>query len=148
MSHIVKVKFTQIYDLKLIKILAELGDHLKSEMIKKMKLNEEEVGDLYWAIKSKQIKVWLENADRSERIAEATIEEELIFIDGTFRLFDVQLINVEDLKELGILYAGDKYAYVVRDGADILGVCDNLEFAKVIERRSSADMIEIVRMNR
>ena len=142
MSHIVKVKFTQIYDLKLIKILAELGDHLKSEMIKKMKLNEEE------AIKSKEIKVWLENADRSERIAEATIEEELIFIDGTFRLFDVQLINVEDLKELGILYAGDKYAYVVRDGADILGVCDNLEFAKVIERRSSADMIEIVRMNR
>ena len=148
MSHIVKVKFTQIYDLKLITILAELGDHLKSEMIKKMKLNEEEVGDLYWAIKSKQIKVWLENADRSERIAEATIEEELIFIDGTFRLFDVKLINVEDLKELGILYAGDKYAYVVRDGADILGVCDNLEFAKVIERRSSADMIEIVRMNR
>lgn len=148
MSHIVKVKFTQIYDLKLIKILAELGDHLKSEMIKKMKLNEEEVGDLYWEIKSKQIKVWLENADRSERIAEATIEEELIFIDGTFSLFDVQLINVEDLKELGILYAGDKYAYVVRDGAEILGVCDNLEFAKVIERRSSADTIEIVRMNR
>lgn len=148
MSRIVKVKFTQIYDLKLIKILAELGDHLKSEMIKKMKLNEEEVGDLYWAIEPKQIKVWLENADRSERIAEATIEEELIFIDGKFSLFDVKLINVEDLKELGILYAGDKYAYVVRDGADILGVCDNLEFAKVIERRSSADTIEIVRMNR
>ena len=148
MSHIVKVKFTQIYDLKLITILAELGDHLKSEMIKKMKLNEEEVGDLYWAIKPKQIKVWLENADRSERIAEATIEEELIFIDGTFSLFDVQLINVDDLKELGILYAGDKYAYVVRGGAEILGVCDNLEFAKVIERRSSAEMIEIVRMNR
>ena len=148
MSHIVKVKFTQIYDLKLITLLAELGDHLKSEMIKKMKLNEEEVGDLYYSIKPKQIKVWLENADRSERIAEATIEEELIFINGTFSLFDVQLINVQDLKELGILYAGDKYAYVVRDGADILGVCDNLEFAKVIERRSSADMIEIVRMNR
>lgn len=148
MSHIVKVKFTQIYDLKLIKILAELGDHLKSEMIKKMKLDVHAVGDLYWSIESKQIKVWLENADRYERIAEATIEEELIFIDGTFRLFDVQLINVEDLKELGILYAGDKYAYVVRDGAEILGVCDNLEFAKVIERRSSADMIEIVRMNR
>jgi hypothetical protein len=148
MSHIVKVKFTQIYDLKLITILAELGDHLKSEMIKKMKLDVHAVGDLYWSIKSKQIKVWLENADRSERIAEATIEEELIFIDGTFRLFDVQLINVDDLKDLGILYAGDKYAYVVRDGADILGVCDNLEFAKVIERRSSADMIEIVRMNR
>ena len=148
MSHIVKVKFTQIYDLKLITILAELGDHLKSEMIKKMKLNEEEVGDLYWSIKPKQIKVQLENADRSERIAEATIEEELIFIDGTFRLFDVQLINVEDLEELGILYAGDKYAYVVRDGAEISGVCDNLEFAKVIERRSSADTIEIVRMNR
>ena len=148
MSHIVKVKFTQIYDLKLITLLAELGDHLKSEMIKKMKLNEEEVGDLYYSIKPKQIKVWLENADRSERIAEATIEEELIFIDGTFSLFDVKLINVEDLKELGILYADDKYAYVVRDGAEILGVCDNLEFAKVIERRSSADMIEIVRMNR
>ena len=148
MSHIVKVRFTQIYDLKLITLLAELGDHLKSEMIKKMKLNEEEVGDLYWAIKPKRIKVWLENADRSERLAEATIEEELIFIDGTFSLFDVQLINVEDLKELGILYAGDKYAYVVRDGADILGVCDNLEFAKVIERRNSADTIEIVRMNR
>ena len=148
MSHIVKVKFTQIYDLKLITLLAELGDHLKSEMIKKMKLNEEEVGDLYYSIKPKQIKVWLENADRSERIAEATIEEELIFIDGAFSLFDVQLINVEDLKELGILYAGDKYAYVVRDGAEILGVCDNLEFAKVIERRSSADSIEIIRMNR
>lgn len=148
MSHIVKVKFTQIYDLKLITLLAELGDHLKSEMIKKMKLDVHAVGDLYWAIKPKQLEVWLENADRSERIAEATIEEELIFIDGTFRLFDVQLINVEDLKELGILYAGDKYAYVVRDGADILGVCDDLEFAKVIERRSSADMIEIVRMNR
>lgn len=148
MSHIVKVKFTQIYDLKLITLLAELGDHLKSEMIKKMKLNEEEVGDLYWTIKPKQIKVWLENADRSKRIAEATIEEELIFIDGTFSLFDVQLINVEDLKELGILYAGDKYAYAVRSGTDILGICDNLEFAKVIERRSSADMIEIVRMNR
>lgn len=148
MSHIVKVKFTQIYDLKLITRLAELGDHLKSELIKKMKLDVHAVGDLYWSIESKQIKVWLENADRSERIAEATIEEELIFIDGTFRLFDVQLINVDDLKELGILYAGDKYDYVVRDGADILGVCDNLEFAKVIERRSSADMIEIVRMNR
>jgi hypothetical protein len=147
MSHIVKVKFTQIYDLKLITRLAELGDHLKSEMIKKMKLDVHTVGDLYWSIKSKQIKVWLENADRSEHIAEATIEEELIFIDGTFSLFDVQLINVEDLKELGILY-GDKYAYVVRDGAEILGVCDNLEFAKVIERRSSADTIEIVRMNR
>lgn len=148
MSHIVKVKFTQIYDLKLITILAELGDHLKSEMIKKMKLDVHAVGDLYWSIKPKQLEVWLENADRSERIAEATIEEELIFIDGTFRLFDVQLIDVEDLKELGILYAGDKYAYVVRDGADILGVCDDLEFAKVIERRSSADTIEIVRMNR
>ena len=148
MSHIVKVKFTQIYDLKLITILAELGDHLKSEMLKKMKLDVHAVGDLYWSIRPKQIKVWLENADRSERIAEATIEEELIFIDGTFRLFEVQLINVEDLKELGILYAGDKYAYVVRDGAEILGVCDDLEFAKVIERRSSADMIEIVRMNR
>ena len=145
MSHIVKLKLTQVNDLELMRHLASSGDHLKSEMIKKMKLDVHAVGDLYWAIKPKQIKVWLENADRSERIAEATIEEELIFIDGTF---DVQLINVEDLKELGILYAGDKYAYVVHDGAEILGVCDNLEFANVIASRNSADTIEIVRMNR
>lgn len=148
MSHIVKVKFTQIYDLKLITLLAELGDHLKSEMIKKMKLDVHAVGDLYWTIKPKQIKVWLENADRSERLAEATIEEELIFIDGTFSLFDVQLINVEDLKELGILYSGDDYAYVVRDGAEISGVSDNLVFAEVIASRTDSDTIEIVRMNR
>lgn len=148
MSHIVKVRFTHIYDLKLIKLLAMLGDHFKSEMIKKMKLKEEEVGDLCYSVKPDQIKVFLENADRSERIAETTIEKELIFIDGTFSLFDVELLNVEDLVELGILYAGDEYAYVVRDGAEILGVCDNLEFAKVIERRSSADTIEVIRMNR
>ena len=148
MSHIVKVKFSQVYDLELMRYLAASGDHLKSEMIKKMKLKEEEVGDLYYAVKPKQIKVWLENADRSKRLAEAAIKEELIFIDGTFSLFDVQLINVEDLKELGILYAGDRYAYVVRDGAEILGVCDNLGFADVVASRNSADTIEIVRMNR
>ena len=148
MSHIVKVKFSQVYDLELMRYLAASGDHLKSEMIKKMKLNVHAVGDLYWAIKPKQIKVWLENADRSERIAEATIEEELIFIEGFFSLFGIKIINVEDLKELGILYAGDKYAYVVLDGAEILGVCDNLEFANDIASRNSADTIEIVRMNR
>ena len=148
MSHIAKVKFNQINDLELIRHLARIGDHLKSRMIKKMRLNEEEVGDLYYAFKLKQIKVWLENADRSRRLAEATIQEELIFIDGTFSLFDVQLINVEDLKELGILYSDSRYAYVVRDGSNIVGVCDNLEFANVIASRNSADTIEIVRMNR
>ena len=148
MSHIVKAKFSQVYDLELMRYLAASGDHLRSEMIKKMKLNVHAVGDLYWAIKPKQIKVWLENVDRSERIAEATIEEELIFIDGTFSLFDVQLINVEDLKELGILYSDSRYAYVVRDGSNIVGVCDNLGFADVVASRSDADTIEIVRMNR
>lgn len=148
MSHIVKVKFSQVYDLELMRYLAASGDHLKSRMIKKMRLNEEEVGDLYYAFKPKQIKVWLENADRSRRLAEATIQEELIFIDGIFSLFEVEILNVKDLKELGILYAGDKYAYVVRDGAEILGVCDNLEFANVIASRNSADTIEIIRMNR
>ena len=148
MSHITKIKLTQVNDLSLITLLAELGDHLKSEMIKKMKLNVHAVGDLYYAIKPKQIKVWLENADRSERIAEATIEEELIFIDGTFCLFEVELLNVKDLEELGILYSGDRYAYVVRDGAEIVGVSDSLDFANVIASRNSADTIEIVRMNR
>ena len=148
MSHIAKVKFNQINDLELIRHLARIGDHLKSRMIKKMRLNEEEVGDLYYAFKLKQIKVWLENADRSRRLAEATIQEELIFIEGTFSLFDVKLINVEDLKELGILYSDSRYAYVVRDGSTIVGVCDNLEFANVIASRNSADTIEIVRMNR
>lgn len=148
MSHIVKVKFSQIDYLRLIETLARLEDHLKSRMIKKMKLNVHAVGDLYYLMKPERIKVWLENADRSKHLAEATIEEELIFIDGVFSLFDIELLNVEDLEELEILCPGDKYVYVIRDGADILGVCDNLEFAKVIERRSSADMIEIVRMNR
>ena len=148
MSHIVKVKFSQVYDLELMRYLAASGDHLKSEMIKKMKLKEEEVGDLYYAVKPKQIKVWLENADRSRRLAEATIQEELIFIDGIFSLFEVEILNVKDLQELGILYSGDNYAYVVRNGSDILGVCDNLGFADVVASRNSADTIEIVRMNR
>lgn len=148
MSHITKLKLTQVNDLALITLLAELGDHLKSEMIKKMKLNEEEVGDLYYAIKPTQIKVWLENADRSKRLAEATIQEELIFIYGVFSLFDVEILNVKDLQELGILYSGDDYAYVVRDGADICGVSNSLDFANVIASRNSADTIEIVRMNR
>lgn len=148
MSHITKLKLTQVNDLALITLLAELGDHLKSEMIKKMKLNEEEVGDLYYAIKPTQIKVWLENADRSKRLAEATIQEELIFIYGVFSLFDIEILNVKDLNDLGILYAGEEYAYVVRDGADICGVSNSLDFANVIASRNSADTIEIVRMNR
>lgn len=148
MSHITKLKLTQVNDLKLITLLAELGDHLKSEMIKKMKLNESEVGDLYYSIKPKQIKVWLENADRSKRLAETTIEEELIFIDGVFSLFDVEILNVKDLESLGILYSSDDYAYVVRDGADISGVSDNLVLAEVIASRTDSDTIEIVRMNR
>ena len=148
MSHITKLKLTQVNDLALITLLAELGDHLKSEMIKKMKLNEEEVGDLYDAIKPTQIKVWLENADRSKRLAEATIQEELIFIYGVFSLFDIEILNVKDLNDLGILYAGEEYAYVVRDGADICGVSNSLDFANVIASRNSADTIEIVRMNR
>lgn len=148
MSHITKLKLTQVNDLALITLLAELGDHLKSEMIKKMKLNEEEVGDLYYAIKPTQIKVWLENADRSKRLAEETIQEELIFIYGVFSLFDVEILNVNDLQELGILYSDDKYVYIIRDGADICGVSDSLDFANVISSRNSADTIEIVRMNR
>lgn len=148
MSHITKIKLTQVNDLSLITLLAELGDHLKSEMIKKMKLNEAEVGDLYYAIKPTQIKVWLENADRSKRLAETTIQEELIFIYGVFSLFDVEILNVKDLQELGILYSGEEYAYVVRDGAEIVGVSDSLDFANVIASRNSADTIEIVRMNR
>ena len=64
-----------IWDLELIRHLARIGDHLKSRMIKKMRLKEEEVGDLYYAVKPKQIKVWLENDDRSKRLAEAAIEE-------------------------------------------------------------------------
>lgn len=148
MSHITKIKLTQVNDLALITLLAELGDHLKSEMIKKMKLNEEEVGDLYYAIKPTQIKVWLENADRSKRLAEATIQEELIFIYGVFSLFDIEILNVKDLQELGILYSGEDYAYIVRDGADISGVSDNLAFADVIASRTDSDTIEIVRMNR
>ena len=148
MSHITKIKLTQINDLSLMHHLASYEDHLKSGMIKKMKLNESEVGDLYYSIKPKQIKAWLENADRSKRLAEATIEEELIFIDGVFSLFDVEILNVKDLESLGILYAGDDYAYVVRDGADISGVSDNLVFAEVIASRTDSDTIEIVRMNR
>lgn len=148
MSHITKIKLTQVNDLALITLLAESGDHLKSEMIKKMKLNEEEVGDLYYAIKPTQIKVWLENSDRSKRLAEATIQEELIFIYGVFSLFDVEILNVKDLQELGILYSGEDYAYVVRDGVDICGVSSSLDFANVIASRNSADTIEIVRMNR
>lgn len=148
MSHITKLKLTQVNDLALITLLAELGDHLRSEMIKKMKLNEEEVGDLYYSIKPTQIKVWLENADRSKRLAEAAIQEELIFIYGAFSLFDIELLNVKNLKELGILYSGEDYAYVVRDGVDICEVSNSLEFANVIASRNNADTIEIVRMNR
>lgn len=148
MSHITKIKLTQVNDLALITLLAELRDHLRSEMIKKMKLNEEEVGDLYYSIKPTQIKVWLENADRSKRLAEATIQEELIFIYGAFSLFDIELLNVKNLKELRILYSGEDYAYVVRDGVDICGVSNSLEFANVIASRNNADTIEIVRMNR
>ena len=148
MSHITKIKLTQVNDLALITLLAELGDHLKSEMIKKMRLNESEVGDLYYAIKPTQIKVWLENADRSKRLAETTIQEELIFIYSVFSLFDVEILNVKDLQELGILYSGEDYAYVVRDGAEIVGVSDSLDFANVIASRNSADTIEIIRMNR
>lgn len=148
MSHITKIKLTQVNDLALITLLAESGDHLKSEMIKKMKLNEEEVGDLYYAIKPTQIKVWLENPDRSKHLAEETIQEELIFIYGVFSLFDVEILNVKDLQELGILYSGEDYAYVVRDGADICGVSSSLDFANVIASRTDSDTIEIVRMNR
>lgn len=148
MSYITKIKLTQVNDLSLIKLLASSGDRLKSEMIEKMKLSEDEVGDLYYAIKPTQIKVWLENADRSERLAETTVEEELIFIDGVFNLFDAEILNVKDLQELGILYSGEDYAYVVRDGAEIVGVSDSLDFANVIASRNSADTIEIVRMNR
>ena len=111
-------------------------------------MNEAEVGDLYYAIKPTQIKVWLENANRSKRLAETTIQEELIFIYGVFSLFDVEILNVKDLQELGILYSGEEYAYVVRDGAEIVGVSDSLDFANVIASRNSADTIEIVRMNR
>ena len=146
MSHIVKVKFSQIDYLRLIETLARLEDHLKSRMIKKMRLNVHAVGDLYYLMKPKRIKVWLENADRSKRLAEATIEEELIFIDGVFSLFDIELLNVEDLEELEILCPGDKYVYIARDGTEILGASDNLCFAKVIASRSGADTIEIVRM--
>lgn len=147
MSHITKIKLTQVNDLALITLLAESGDHLKSEMIKKMKLDFHAVGDLYFAIKPNQIKVWLENVDRSERLAETTIDEELIFIYGVFSLFDVEILNVKDLNDLGILYSGEDYAYIVRDGADISGVSDNLVFAEVIASRTDSDTIEIVRMN-
>lgn len=148
MSHIVKLKLTQVNDLALMRHLASSGDHLKSEMIKKMKLDFHAVGDLYFAIKPNQIKVWLENVDRSERLAETTIDEELIFIYGVFSLFDVEILNVKDLNDLGILYSGEDYAYIVRDGADISGVSDNLLFAEVIASRTDSDTIEIVRMNR
>ena len=148
MSHIVKLKLNQVNDLALMHHLASSGDRLKSEMIKKMKLDFHAVGDLYFAIKPNQIKVWLENVDRSERLAETTIEEELIFIYGVFSLFDVEILNVKDLNDLGILYSGEDYAYVVRDGADISGVSDNLVFAEVIASRTDSDTIEIVRMNR
>lgn len=147
MSHIVKLKLHQVNDLALMYHLASSGDHLKSEMIKKMKLDFRAVGDLYFAIKPNQIKVWLENADRSERLAETTIDEELIFIYGVFSLFDVEILNVKDLNDLGILYSGEDYAYIVRDGADISGVSDNLVFAEVIASRTDSDTIEIVRMN-
>lgn len=148
MSHIVKLKLTQVNDLELMRHLASSGDHLKSEMIKKMKLNVHAVGDLYFAIKPNQIKVWLENADRSKRLADTTIDEELIFIDCVFNLFDVEILNVKDLESLRILYSGDDYAYVVRDGADISGISDNLVFAEVIASRTDSDTIEIVKMNR
>ena len=111
-------------------------------MIEKMKLSEDEVGDLYYAIKPTQIKVWLENADRSERLAKTTVEEELIFIDSVFSLFDVEILNVKDLQDLGILYSDEDYVYVVRDGAEIVGVADSLQFANVIASRNSADTIE------
>ena len=148
MSHITKIKLTQVNDLALMQHLASSGDRLKSEMIKKMKLDFHAVGDLYFAIKPNQIKVWLENVDRSERLAETTIEEELIFIYGVFSLFDVEILNVKDLEALGILYSDKDYAYVVRDGTNISGVSDNLAFADVIASRTNSDMIEIVRMNR
>jgi len=148
MSHIVKLKLHQVNDLALMHHLAGSGDRLKSEMIKKMKLDFHAVGDLYFAIKPNQIKVWLENVDRSERLAETTIDEELIFIYGVFSLFDVEILNVKDLNDLGILYSDEDYAYVVRDGADISGVSDNLVFAEVIASRTDSDTIEIVRMNR
>lgn len=148
MSHITKIKLTQVNDLALMHHLASSGDRLKSEMIKKMKLDFHAVGDLYFAIKPNQIKVWLENVDRSERLAETTIEEELIFIYGVFSLFDVEILNVKDLEALGILYSDKDYAYVVRDGTNISGVSDNLAFADVIASRTNSDMIEIVRMNR
>lgn len=148
MSHITKIKLTQLNDLSLMHHLARSEDHLKSEMIEKMKLNEAEVGDLYWAIKPDQIKVWLENADQSKRLAEATIEKELIFIYGVFSLFDVEILNVKDLNDLRILYSDEDYAYVVRDGAEIAGVSDNLVFADVIASRTDSDTIEIVGMNR
>ena len=148
MSHIVKLKLNQVNDLALMHHLASPGDRLKSEMIKKMKLDFHAVGDLYFAIKPNQIKVWLENVDRSKRLAETTIDEELIFIYGVFSLFDVEILNVKDLNDLGILYSGEDYAYIVRDGADISGVSDNLVFAEVIASRTDSDTIEIVRMNR
>ena len=148
MPHIVKLKLHQVNDLALMHHLASSGDRLKSEMIKKMKLDFHAVGDLYFAIKPNQIKVWLENADCSKRLAETTIEEELIFIYGVFSLFDVEILNVKDLEARGILYYDEDYAYVVRDGANISGVSDNLAFADVIASRTDSDTIEIVRMNR
>ena len=147
MSHIVKVKVECINTNRLRDELMSNKDQLLESIIRLENLNESEVGRIFFRHDPRDIKIWIENKDQSDKIFETAIEEIVFDDEEVFTFFDVPIADKQDLFDLSKSVRLLSCAFLVKKNSEVLSVFESYRRADKFAKSAEADTIEVFRLH-
>ena len=146
MSHIVKVKVECINTNRLLAELMRNKAQILESIIRLENLNESEVGRIFFRHDRRDVKIWIEDKDQSNKLFETAIEEIVFDDEEVFTFFDVPIANKQDLFDLSKSVRLLSCAFLVKKNSEALSVFESYRGANKFAKSVKADTIEVFRL--
>lgn len=146
MSHIVKVKVACVNTNRLLAELMSNKAQILESIIRLENLNKSEVGRIFFRHDPRDVKIWIENKDQSNKLFETAIEEIVFDDEEVFTFFDVPIVSKQDLFDLSKSVRLLSCAFLVKKNAEVLSVFESYRGANKFAKSLKADTIEVFRL--
>lgn len=146
MSHIIKVKVECINTNRLRDELTRNKSQILESIIRLENLNESEVGRIFFRHDPRDVKIWIENKDQSNKLFETSIEEIVFDDEEVFTFFDVPIADKQDLFDLSKSVRLLSCAFLVKKNSEVLSVFESYRGANKFAKSVKADTIEVFRL--
>lgn len=143
MSHVVRVKAECINNSKIISSLMIRKDQILESIINLENLNESEVSQICFGVDLDEIKIWIEDLDRSSKMFETAIGDIVFDDEEVFIFYDVPIMRKQEIFDLSKIDRLSGRACVVKKDSEILRILANYSSADKFARSVEADTIEI-----